>query len=245
MYFYNEKNNEETQVSSLEHVTQNLVLHLDAGDVNSYPGSGTDWLDLSGNGNNAVLVSNPTFTNTNGGEFSGFGSYGSGGYARVPHNSSIAPTSQITISAWAYSDDWAIGAASYPRQILSKTQGGAYSMGSNNEGAYSQIYIPGKGYMVTKQLTTPGWHNLAYSYNGSAVIFYIDGVNVQEIATSGNISYSYSNALLIGREAGAGSTPQAGYDWPGKVAIVMLYDRGITSAEVLQNFEAEKSRFGL
>jgi hypothetical protein len=68
---------------------------------------------------------------------------------------------------------------------------------------------------------------------------------VGTLSSSGNISYASSNALLIGREAGSGTSPQSGFDWPGKVATFMLYDRGLTSAEVLQNFEAEKSRFGL
>ena len=37
-------------------LTDNLVLNLDAGDSNSYSGSGTTWTDLSGNGNNGTLV---------------------------------------------------------------------------------------------------------------------------------------------------------------------------------------------
>ena len=40
----------------------NLVLYLDAGKSQSYPGSGTTWYDLSGNGNNATLYNGPTFT---------------------------------------------------------------------------------------------------------------------------------------------------------------------------------------
>jgi hypothetical protein len=37
-------------------VTDGLVLALDAGNPKSYPGSGTTWTDLSGNGNNGTLV---------------------------------------------------------------------------------------------------------------------------------------------------------------------------------------------
>ena len=48
-------------------VQDGLVLNLDAGNANSYPGSGTTWSDLSGTGNNATLVNGPTYSSTDGG----------------------------------------------------------------------------------------------------------------------------------------------------------------------------------
>jgi hypothetical protein len=50
-----------------ELVTDGLVLNLDAGDPRSYPGSGTSWTDLSGNGNTGTLTNGPTYNNANGG----------------------------------------------------------------------------------------------------------------------------------------------------------------------------------
>lgn len=47
-------------------VTDGLVLALDAANPLSYPGSGTTWRDLSGNGNNGTLVNGPTFDIGNG-----------------------------------------------------------------------------------------------------------------------------------------------------------------------------------
>ena len=49
-------------------VTSGLVLWLDAGQTRSYPGSGTTWYDLSGNGNNGTLTNGPTYSSTNGGD---------------------------------------------------------------------------------------------------------------------------------------------------------------------------------
>ena len=46
-------------------VENGLVLHLDAADSNSYPGSGTVWTDLSGNGYNGTLTNGPTFSSSN------------------------------------------------------------------------------------------------------------------------------------------------------------------------------------
>ena len=48
-------------------ITSGLILNLDAGNVASYPGSGTTWTDLSGNGNNGTLINGPTFNSSNGG----------------------------------------------------------------------------------------------------------------------------------------------------------------------------------
>jgi len=50
-------------------VTSGLVLQLDAANTKSYPGSGTTWTDLSGNGNNGTLTNSPTFSSANGGIF--------------------------------------------------------------------------------------------------------------------------------------------------------------------------------
>jgi hypothetical protein len=247
MFFYNEENGEASQEPSLGHVTQNLVLHLDAGDVNSYPGTGTTWTDLSGNGNNAGLVSSPTFTTTAGGEFGGFGVYGSGGYARIAHNSGIAPTSQITVEGWLYMDDWRMS-TSTPRNYISKTEVGGYSSGVDDGVLYIAMRIGGayRYGRYTIPVGFSGWHHLLGVYDGTEVVLYLDGQRTdQSTSITGNISYSTSNSLLIGREAGSGTTPQTGFDFPGKVAISRLYNRGLSAAEALQNFEAQKSRFGL
>lgn len=48
-------------------VKNGLIFNLDAADRNSYPGSGTTWSDISGNGNNGTLTNGPTFSSDNGG----------------------------------------------------------------------------------------------------------------------------------------------------------------------------------
>ena len=51
-------------------VTDGLVLCLDAANPKSYPGSGTTWTDLSGNGNNGTLVNGVGYNSDNGGSLS-------------------------------------------------------------------------------------------------------------------------------------------------------------------------------
>jgi hypothetical protein len=42
-------------------VTSGLVLELDAGNIKSYPTTGTTWFDKSGNARNGTLTNGPTF----------------------------------------------------------------------------------------------------------------------------------------------------------------------------------------
>src|SRR6056300_246225 len=47
-------------------VTDGLVFYVDAGNSNSYPGSGGTWTDLVG-GNDGTLTNGPTYNSGNGG----------------------------------------------------------------------------------------------------------------------------------------------------------------------------------
>ena len=78
-------------------VTDNLVLNLDAGDSNSYSGSGTTWTDLSGEGNHATLVNGPTYSSNDGGYLS---FDGSNDHATLP---AIDLTgNELTFAIWTY-----------------------------------------------------------------------------------------------------------------------------------------------
>jgi len=75
-------------------ITDGLVLCLDAGNPKSYPGSGTTWTDLSGNGNNGTLTNGPTYNSGNLGSlvFDGVNDYVNLGDLDLP-----AP---FTLSIW-------------------------------------------------------------------------------------------------------------------------------------------------
>ena len=79
-------------------ITQGLVLALDAADRNSYPGTGTAWTDLSGNGNNGTLTNGPTYNSANGGSIV---FDGSNDYVNFSYNSSLNIGGlNITLSSW-------------------------------------------------------------------------------------------------------------------------------------------------
>ena len=80
-----------------ESVTEGLVLHLDAGNTASYPGSGTTWTDLSGSGSHATLINGPTFSSANGG---GIVFDGINDYATLSTPSAITTSTPQTWEVW-------------------------------------------------------------------------------------------------------------------------------------------------
>jgi hypothetical protein len=105
--------------------------------------------------------------------------------------------------------------------------------------AYGQNSNPG-GY--TADGTT--WYNLIMAVSSTGVVDYINGA----------VSNATQNPFNGGVSAPNGSGPDQvfwiGKSWSnqfynGKVAVVNMYDRALSDAEVLQNFNYYRSRFGL
>ena len=78
-----------SRVANSTIVSSGLVLHLDAGNASSYPGSGTTLTDLSGSGNNGTLVNGPTYSSANGGSLS---FDGVNDYVSVSNTSQLRPS---------------------------------------------------------------------------------------------------------------------------------------------------------
>ena len=84
-------------------IKEGLVLNLDAAKQASYPKSGTDWYDLSGNTYNATLINGTLFTKDNGGAlvFNGIDDYG-----RIPYNSNFdLSNTDYTLEGWFNSSE--------------------------------------------------------------------------------------------------------------------------------------------
>lgn len=217
-------------------VRSGLILHLDAGQKTSYSGSGTSWIDLSGNRNNGTLTNGPTFNSLNGGSiaFDGINDYIDG-----PSISNLF-TSDITAEAWikitAMSSDWVriIGTA--------KTNGADRTFGIwywVDGGILWQRYggtDPGI-YPANPKLTIGSWFHVAATTNGSSHVLYLNGVNIGTATASGPWTAS-GQPITIG---------YAGFHTytNSNISSVRLYTRGLTANEVLQNYNTTKGRFGL
>jgi hypothetical protein len=226
-------------------VSDGLVLSLDAADKNSYPGSGINWIDLSGNGNNGTLTNGPTFSSANGGSivFDGVNDY-----AGVS-NTNLKPTSGITQECW-------LKAASQVQVFI----GLQYGTSSNNsyalwwgEGGTNTwnggVNIGGTFYYLNASTIWPtnSWVHFVHTYDGATQKLYYNGNLLASENRTGVIAYDASNTVTtIGCDFN-GSGYNTGISVPtnGSISIVKIYNRGLTTSEVQQNYNAQKSRFGL
>lgn len=218
-------------------VTNGLVLCLDAGDVQSYFGSGTTWTDRSGNNNHGTLQNGPTFDSANGGSID-FDS--SNDRVAISNSTSLNPTTGLTIEAWANFDtnsqDFIFEKGSV------NTQYSLFSHGSDI--MFRTFHDADSGYTntsVTKSnyITNGQWHHIVGSWDGSNKRIFIDSYLTKTQAKTGILKTRTTGAAI-----GTFGT-STGYPFGGKIAAVRIYSKGLTAEEVLQNYNATRGRFGL
>lgn len=215
-------------------VTDGLVLSLDAGNNKSYQSGSTTWLDKSGNNRNLTLTNGPTFDSTNGGSivFDGVDDTG------AVSNANLTGFTEITVNVWYYSN-------SDTSQALTRSSNNAFLLHYRGAGFYLVASDSTVSGYLGWQSTLPAfkWVMLTAKWGLGVMTLYQNGVKqVNELAFTGGAA-----GIL-----GAISTIQLGYyfnsgqSWTnGKVAQVQIYNRALTAAEILQNYTATKSRFGL
>ncbi len=217
-----------------------LVLALDAADRNSYTSGSSSWLALSGGGNNGSLTNGPTYSSANGGgiQFDGVNDY-------IQGTTILQPTGQVTISAWYK----ATGAPS------TNDAGGGFILCAdpqldhgyvlthswlNQTAQFSQVVNAG---LLTANGTAPNNQiiNVVATWNGTTRAIYINGVL--------SISQAYSSAIVYpvsgDRNFRIGMWGYAAFSrhFNGIIYNVSLYSKGLSSAEILQNYNATKNRF--
>jgi hypothetical protein len=215
-------------------VTDGLVLWLDAGTKPSYPGSGSTWTDLSGNRKNGTLVNGPTFSGSNGGSivFDGVNDYIS-----TVFNRGILGN-QTTLSCW-FKYSGTAGRTYSP--IFGGIDGGGTEFFVGKDAGNTNIGVQDGNYnaaFVTGSNAFNGdYHHIAYTYENGTGKIYLDGV----LRNTGSFTKcNDAEQITIGYEA-----ELSGYLFVGNIALVNIYSRVLSSSEVLQNFNAQKSIFGL
>ena len=210
------------------------MLCLDAADRNSYPGSGSTWGNLSGNGNNGTLVNGVGYNSGNSGSlsFDGVNDYVSTSFA-------INGTSSFTACCWfklnTVVKSWHSIVDAYKNSIDRNFQLWVY----NNSKLY--IYHLGTAHSGDGLLAINTWYNAVFSYSGSGNgILYLNNFVLNAsipkgTGTGGNINVN------IGARKDLNSLSHT----DGNIAQVSIYNRALSANEVRQNFEATKGRFGL
>lgn len=230
-------------------VTSGLILSLDAGDKNSYPGSGGTWYDLCGN-------NDATFTSYWGATYSSDGFFsldGTNDYFLITSDGTsdfgvqtfsiefwceIDPNSTYEV-LWSY-DYTAHSAPYYAQHWRTVNSDNTLYGGMNNGGAWNSTTTVHDAVSYTPSK----WTQLVWTVGdgGTTKIstFYQDGSSIgTETNTDwSNINY-YGQEVWIGR-----ANFSTGY-YKGNIATVKFYDRALSSQEVTQNFNAHKNRFGV
>lgn len=210
--------------------TNGLVMNLDVGNPASYPGNGTTWTDISGNGNNAVLSSGVTYSNTNGGALT---FDGVNGWASVLNSSSLNLVNGVTIAAWI--NPTSGGGTWYG--ILSKGNAQSYALTFNSTDTHLHFETPASNAINSPVGVAPfnTWSYVVATFNGSTKNIYVNGVLTVSGTLAANLTVN-NEALRIGQG-------NDGELFKGKITNVSVYNRALSVAEIQQNFNALSSRY--
>ena len=230
-------------------IQSGLKLHLDAGDSNSYSGSGTTWSDLTANNADATLVNGASYSSSDGGyiDFDG-----ANDYATVPETDLTTSTlfngsNAFSVSLWANIDSFPFTNAYQYSPMLFKAarRSWFYTIGDGsptnklgivaNQGGWGTI-------VLTDVLSLNTWYNVCVTYDpSSGYILYQNGSSVDTNSKTGSVN---ANVNTTGTEIGGYSSWSNRY-FDGSISSVLVYDKTLTSTEVSYNFNTIKDRYGL
>jgi hypothetical protein len=218
-----------------EIVESGLVLALDAANPKSYPGSGTTWTDLSGNGNNGTLVNGVGYNSDNLGSLSFDGVNDS---VDCGNNSSLSVGNNITANAWFY-----VNSTSVYQPIVSKVVSDG-SLGwevANSSGTFRTTFRPTATQinLSVGSLSVGNWYMGTMTFDNTTARLYLNGVQTGSTTTGGPVTLNSTQPLQIGTRG----IPSNWYN--GNISQVSIYNRALTAQEIQQNYNALKGRFGL
>ena len=227
-------------------VTDGLVLYLDAANRYSYPGSGTTWSDISRGGNNGTLVNGPTYNSANGGSIV---FDGTNDYVTIPYQSSLGLSSQGTLNIWCYPTTLSQGAFA---GLVGMTTGGnpnqqSYYLHWRKFNNTIQAAIQNAGtynFIETPLPTSIAWYNFTFTWNGTSINLYQNGTSVATPKSQTINAQALTSPVDIGGRMFQGDGGASGY-FAGYIPITQIYNRALNATEVLQNYNATKTRFGL
>jgi hypothetical protein len=215
--------------------TAGLILCIDSYNARCYTGSGSTVVDVSGNNNN-LTVAGTTYSATQGWNFAG----GSTSNYMIRNPISM-PTTTISVEVWCKTTGSTSGIVSYassaadndfliydPSNVSLYTAAGAVSTGVNiADGNWKQL-------VRTRNATT------------GAEVLYVNGASAYTgTLTAGTLVTTGGSFVLAQEQDSVGGGFDPGQSFSGNIAIVRLYNSVLTAAQVLQNFDATRGRFGI
>jgi hypothetical protein len=226
-------------------VTDGLVLCLDAGNTKSYPGSGTTWTDLSGQGNNGSLENGVGYSGSNLGSlsFDGSNDYISLGKSFISTGEIGSGDISYTLEAWfkyngtpgATTSGWSIIGNSSQYGIGMQLMGNKVNFG----------YRSNSNFDSTATLSSGNWYHVVCTREaGNSTYLNRIYINGQWDSTYNTSNYLYITNTTAEMQIGWADTRITGR-YNGDIAAVRLYNTFLTDEQVQQNFNATRSRFGI
>jgi hypothetical protein len=215
-------------------VTSSLQMNLDASNLTSYPQSGSGWVDISGIGNNYTLNGDITFDSANSGSLN----FQNGADA-TSLNFGTTFVNDFTYEIWINSD-------LLNGNILSERDGGGWTV-SLMELVDGEVrvgfWVGGTAYIGIDTITTGSWNQIVMKYTNETGTLsgYVNGVLGN---TESNLGKQYpGNYYITIADDEVTNFGGGGLNYTGKISNVKYYDRALSDAEVLQNYNALKTRY--
>ena len=241
-------------------VRDGLVLLLDAANPKSYPGSGTTWYDMTVNKEDATLVNTPTLLNENRGvmffdrtTYERANSFSTDTYFIENQSWTVSTFINVLSDAHAgngnsgifcnqkyFTETPAPGPGGFGLAITSSNR--YCGMLTHDDGAGTRSSYQNLAFM---QIDYGNWEHITYVYDSTGATKYMYGYrNGVLVSTSSSTSYKWSTTS---RTSYICANTQGGWGdhYDTKMSNLFVYNRALTAAEIKQNFNATRGRFGI
>jgi hypothetical protein len=232
-------------------VTNGLILNLDAANTKSYISGSTSWVDLS-RGNNGTLVNGSTFSSLNGGSivFDGVDdcvllpqstpnqTYGNYSFSLWLSFTTTRDSSSTSNSMIMEAQNTLLGGVDNYLYALSN----ATVAGTNGRIGFQTFNPLSVLYSTTNNWIGGRWYNIVCTYNisNSKQSIYVNGV-LENFTTIASCYFNTNTYFSLG----AYTSPPRIWFFNGRIGRFDIYIKTLSDDEVLQNYNAHKSRFGL
>lgn len=232
-------------------VKNGLIMHLDAANIKSYPGTGTTWKDLSGNGNHATLINGVGFNSNNKGTLV---TDAIDDYIVYPAtNDTCLSTPYFTVDCWCSVDSLFNGGNDEIIYAVDKNYYGyqqptiaCYISSRYNRFGVKMTTALGAGeYNVYVTIPNNSWLNVSYVLNNTTLSLYLNGKN--RLDQNINLDYFPYITPSVTRIHSLGLWQTGNtLDWASSnFSCLKIYNRALTDVEIKQNFESTRGRYGI
>ena len=220
-------------------VTDGLIFNLDASDKLSYSGTGSTWTDRVNNKSGSMLnMGSSNFSSSNNGilNFDGVEEQ-----VTYTSDSNLRLTTNMTFSYFFKRSG--VGAGQTLMMRGEQANAGFYWLMIYGNRPYFQYRTTTGYYGVQPSYTinTGEWYSWDVVIESSTSMkMYINGENIYDDSIIEIQTAAFDDVLRVGSYAN-----QTTWLFAGSIGSAMIYNKSLTSNEILQNYNATKGRFGL